>query len=355
MKKGFVYCLLFLYFIVFIKFFAADYNISYDIDNYKIKELATDDYIYIEIKDEDTIFNYMFFTGRKVFKKRVKDVKIEEVNGYKCLMPIVKGVESYYVCSEGDNLLSYQMAKKEEIYKTSDDNFKYYENSLDDDNLFIWKYDGFYYLNNNEYKSINIFDKDRYSNDLMISINGYLIFPKYDNNYLFNGFVSLDMSDGTYEFIDSKYEINYDSYIVGNRKNSLYLFDNKELKLYEINYKKGKVELIGDDKKGYIKYVDGKKEDATLSEYVKDKITYFEKDKEYINVDKNYMSYTLNKDNRLNYFNDSDINYVDSVNGSVYFIYKDKLFKYYNSEVKPVLHYFEFNFNKNGNVFVYNK
>lgn len=355
MKKGFVYILLGLYFIVLVKFFVSDYNISYDLDDYQIKELANGDYIYVEIKDQDTIYNYMFFTGRKLFKKRVKDIKTEEVNGYKCLMPEVKGIDSYYVCSDGDALLSYQMSKKEDVYESSNDNFKYYNGVLNKEHVYIWKYDGFYYLNENEYKSINIFDKDRYSNDLMISINGYLVFPKYDNNYLFKGFVVLDMKSASYEFIESKYEINYDSYIVGNRKNNLYLFDNKELKLYEINYKKRKIELVGDDKKGYIKYVDGKKEEATLSEYVKDKITYFEDNSNYQIVDKNYMSYSLNKELILNYFNDSDITYVNSINGNIYFIYKDKLYKYSNSEVKAVLHYFEFNFNKNGNVFVYSK
>lgn len=353
MKKGFVYVLLVLYFIVLIKFFVSDYSISYDIKDFHIDEKATGDYIYFDIQYQDIKYNFMFFTGRKFFKKRVKNIKLEEINGYKCLIPDLKGIDSYYVCSDGDNLLSYQMAKNEEVYMSSNDNFKYYKDSIDNEHIYIWKYDGFYYLNNEEYKSINIFDKDRYSNDLMVNINGYLIFPKYDNNYLFKDFVVLDMADASYEFIDSKYEINYDSYIVGNRKNSIYLFDNKELKLYEINYKKGKVELIGDEKEGYIKYVNGKKEDATLSEYVKDKITYFEEKDEYLVVDNNYFSYTLDRNIKFNFFNDSDIKYVDSINGNIYFIYKDKLYKYSESEVKSILHYFEFNFNKNGNVFVY--
>lgn len=355
MKKKVFWILIFLYIIILVKFYISNYNITYNIDDYKIVEKGTKDYIYIEVTYQDKTYNYMFNTGRKLFKKRVKNIEKEEIDNQICLKPKLKGLESYYMCSSNEELISYQTLKNIDKYENITDNFKYYKNLKEDEHIYIWKYDGFYYLNDDEYKSINIFNKDRYSNDLMIEINGYIIFPYYDSNYLFNDLVSLDMTTGEYEIIESDYQISYDSYIVGNRKNNIYLFDNKEQVLYEINYKKGNIELIGNSKKGYIKYVDGKKEDADVLEYTKDKITYFEKEEDYIKVDGNYFNYSINKDIKIKYFLYNDIEIVNKYQDSIYFIYKDKLYRYEKSEAYPVAHYFELNFNKNNNIFIYNE
>jgi len=187
----------------------------------------------------------------------------------------------------------------------------------------------------------------------MVKINGKIIFPNYDDNYLFSDFVVVDMSTGDYKTITSKYKINYDSYIVGNRKSSVFLFDNKELKLYEINYKKNYVEVVGDQNKGFIKYVDGKKKDADISEYVKDKITYLSKEDMLISIDNNYLSYKVNPELKLNFFNKS-IDNINVIDDSVYFIYDDMLYRYKLGKADKIAYYFEFNFNKDNTIFVYN-
>lgn len=354
MIKKFFWFTLFLYLLVIIKFFISDYSISYDLDDVHVKEFSKDGYVYLEIEIDENIYNYMFYSGRKLTKKRVSDVKVKEVDDATCVKPTFKSFSSYYVCNDGTDLISYSVVNNSDKYEKVDENVKFYKNLSTDEHVYIWKYDGFYYLNGDKLKSINIFKSDRYSNDLMIKVKNFLVFPNYDGNYLFSGFVVLDMTDGSYEVVDTKYSFNYDSYFVGNRKNYLYLFDNKESKLYEINYKKGKVSLIGDDKKGFVKYVDGKKENAQVTEYLDEKITYFDNPKSVFNVRSNYFSYDFN-DLRFKYFNESDIDYVDSVSDNLYFIFKDKLYRFNQDSSEMIFHYFEFNFNKNNNVFVYSR
>lgn len=355
MKKKVFWVILFLCFVCLIKFFVGNYSISYKLGGINVREIARDDYVYVEIEYGENIYNYMFYNGRKLFKKRVRDISVEKQNDKICVKPDIKGYDSYFVCSDGNDLLSYDLVKNQDNYEVLDSNFKYYKSLSSDEHVYVWKYDGFYYLNGEEFKSINIFDTNRYSNDLMVKLDNYLIFPKYDGNYLFSDFVVLDMEDGSYEFIESKYKINYDAYIVGNRKKCLYLFDNKEEKLYEINYKKGKVNLVGDDNKGFIKYVNGKKKDAKKEDYTTKKITYFENDDDFYKVNENYLMYNMNENLRLKFFDSNEINFVDMINGNLYFVYKDKLYRFNNDKAHLVLHNFEFNFNKNNNVFVFNK
>ena len=356
MKKRFVYVVLFLVILIFFKFFLADYSIKYKIGEYEIFEKSNGDYMYFEIKYDNQLYNYMVFSKRKLTKKRVVEIQNEEVNYYNCLKPVIKGIDSYFVCRNGEDLVSYEVALNQDNYIKATEDFKYYKNLSNEEHMYIWKYDGFYYLNGDKnYKSINIFKNSRYSNDLMIKINNYLVFPKYDNNYLFSDLVILDMSNGEYEIVETEYKINYDSYYVGNRKSSIFLFDNKEHKLYEINYKKETVLLIGDEVKGFIKYENGKKKDALLSEYVKEKITYFEDIESYYDVLDNSLKYKENDKLKFQFFKNNDITNISSNGKYIYFIYKDKLYKYFNSKSEVVIDNFEFNFNKKNNVFVYNE
>ena len=136
----------------------------------------------------------------------------------------------------------------------------------------------------------------------------------------------------------------------------MYIFDNKNNKLYEINYKKGNVKLIGDEIKGFFKYEKNRKIKVDITEYTKNKITFFkEEEQKHLNISNNYLSYDLNKDLKTKYFYDDKITIVDNYNENIYFLYKDNLYRYNNNGYSLFAHYFEFNFNKNTLVFVYNK
>lgn len=335
--------------IVFIKYLTGNYEISYKIKEYKIKEISKNDETHFIITYEDTLYDFIYLEGRKISKKRVKDVKNEEVNGYVCLTPKISGYDSYTLCSDGEEVVSKEIAESSLLYKEYSEDFKY--NKLDDNEyILIWKYDGFYYLNGSEYKTINLFNSNRYSNDLMYQVDKYLIFPKYESNYEFKTFYILDMTKGKYKEISTSYSINYDSYYAGIHKNSLYLFDNKNNNLYEINYKNNSVILAGNEVKGYIKYVNNKKESASLNDYSKNKITYFNSGEKIISAENNFLVYNNFK---VKYSNEN-VKVINSFDRNIYYIYKDNIYKY-NNNTNLVAHYFELNFNDKVIVFAYSK
>ena len=337
--------------IVLIKFFAGDYNINYVIKNYKINEKVINKYTYIDIKDDGYTYFFKYKLSRNLRKKRVEDVKVIEKNNALCIKPLIKGIDTDYICNKDNELMTENTLKNLDDTKFSED-IKYNKYLNRNEYLYIWKYDGFYTFNN-EMGTLNLLSTDRYSNDLMSTFDKYLLMPVYDKEYMFSNFYLIDMETGKYKTIKTNLSIHYDSYYAGTHKNKIYLFDNKSNKLYEINYKKLTIKSVGDEFKGYIKYENNRKKKAKLSEYTKNKITYFETKEELIKVDKNKFSY----DNKtwIKYFNEEDIKVIKVYNDSIYFIYQDNLYKYSNSKVNLIIHYFEYNFNKNDITYIYNK
>lgn len=349
-KKVLLIILVCLVIVLFVHYKTGDYTIKYKLEEYEVTESFNGKEAHFIITIEDKTYDYLYFHKRFFDRKRVTRIDSEEVNDYLCLTPSIKGLEGYTICSSGEEALTKEVIENSLIYEESDKDFEF--NSLSEDEyMLIWKYDGFYFLNDKEMKSINLFNSERYSNDLMYKIDNYIVFPKYENNYLFNTFIILDMTTGKYKEVETKYSINYDSYYAGNKKNSLYLFDNKNENLYEINYKKNKVELIGSSIRGFIKYENGKEKNAKLEEYTKDKITYFNTNKESVNVNNNVMIYN---DFNLK-FSNFDINVIDVIEDKVFFVYKDNVYKYEKGITNLVCHYFELNFNSEGKIFVFNK
>jgi len=355
MIKRFMYVILIFSAIIIIKFFMAGYNISYKVGKYNVKEIADRDIMYFEIDYEGTVYNYMFYNARKLTKKRVRDVEVSVIDDAVCLKPVIKGMESYLVCHDGNTLVSENVLKEVNYNFNNSDDFYYGKNLSKDEYVLIWKYNGFYYMNAEDQRSINIFNKDRYSNDLMYQKDKYLIFPNYGDSYLFSDFVILDMVKGEYKTISTDYKINYNSKVVGEHNASIYVFDYTSNKLYEINYKKRKCKLVGDEIKGYIKYEDGKKKSASLDDYVKNKYTFFDNESKYVHVDKNYFSYNISSEISFKYFGESDVRFVDSFDDNIYFLSKDNLLRYNRNKIEILTHYFEFNFNNGDIVFVYNK
>ena len=58
MKRVF-YVLCAIYLVMLIKFYVSDYEILYDVNEFKVKENANGDYIYFEIDYNNKIYNYM--------------------------------------------------------------------------------------------------------------------------------------------------------------------------------------------------------------------------------------------------------------------------------------------------------
>ncbi len=350
MKKiGYIFSLIII--IILFKYFTGDYKINYKINEYKITEEVKKNNTYISITSENNTYNFKYDLKRSLNKKRIKKIEVKKQDNYICIKPYIKNYDTYYICKSDTEYITESALNNLTTQKFTED-VKYNKNVSSNEFIYIWKYDGFYTFNN-EMNTLNLFSTDRYSNDLMYSFENYLIMPVYDKEYMFSDFYLIDLETGKYKTIKTNLSIHYDSYYAGINNNKLYLFDNKSNKLYEINYKKLTVKQIGDEFKGYIKYENNKKKTAKLSEYTKDKITYFNKEDEFIEVNKNKFSY--DGKTWIKYFNEENINVVKVYKDIIYFIFEDNIYKYSNSKVNLIIHYFEYNFNNNEITYIYNK
>lgn len=373
MKKNSVLLILFFGLIILIKYFVSNYEIKYEIDTFSVVENYKDNVYYFEITDNDElVYNFKLYEKRSLSKKILDDIKIVENDIYKCIYPVSDKALFYPVCySDNENLISYDLIDNEEINDFVDElkikfetpvfneseEFKFMDNVDDDTYIAVWKYNGFYLLKKGEVKTLDLFNKDRYSNDLSVLYKDKILVPNYDEDLVFSNFILLDIVTGEYEKVKSKFEISYDGYIAGTFKNNVYLFDNKNEKLYTINIKNGKVSLVGDEEKGFVKIENFREVKANLNEYKKDKITYFaELSKNNIKVKDNYRYYEENEDIKVKFMYDNEFSVVHIYKDSIYYLKDDNLYMYDNkSGSKLLLHYFELNFNDRNRIFIYNK
>ena len=327
-----------------------DYEASYDINKYNVEEIVKDKTITINIKNDGVVYKYLLLSKRKAKRKIVKEIKEEIIDEYTCLTPIIDKISTYTICYKDGEFVDKDLLVNNLEYQEISSDIKYNELGSEE-YMLVWKYDGFYSFNKDEQNTINLLDKNRYSNDLMKQIDKYLLFPKYEEDYTFTDFHLIDMTNLKSYTIKGTNEISYDSYYCGQYKNNIYLFDNKNENLYKINYKKKTYELIGSNLIGYEKLVNGKVKKADLKEYTIDKITYFNDEENLISVVDNYIEY----DNFKYRFATNDIKVIYSNNYDVFYIYKDNIYKYSLNKTKEVLHYFELNFNSDNTVFIYQK
>ena len=345
-RKLFIVIIMFILILsVVLYYFKSNYVINYKVDNYKVKEQYKNNKYYFEISDKKT-YNFDSLQGRKFNKKQIDSIKYIKDNEYVCIIPLSNKIDTYPLCFYNDSSISYSLVNSDIIksffiknnYKLSKDesndskDFKFYNNLDKNEYIAIWKYNGFYILNENNIKTINLFKKDRYSNDLCFLNNKYLLLPNYNQSHEFTSFYKVDITSGKKEVIKTDYSISYESIIKGSFKNSVYFYDNKYKKSYVINIKKGSV-------------YEGK-----LVHLIKDKSNYI-----YLNNNGLLKKYNENKNLSTIIYN-KDVNIIDEYKDNLYFVDKEYLYKY-----KPILGYkrivknFEWNFNLKNTIFIYNE
>lgn len=358
------YLIIILLIIVVIKYFTSDYKIEYKINDYNIKETYKDNKYIFELNEEK--YFVISFTDKKVIsKKLIKKIDKKESNEYTCYNVIFKNDKNYLTCFKDKESINYYLIEDEEmkeyidilnlkIYKEEieSSDFKFYSNLSSDEYIALWNYKGFYIMNGEEISEIELFKTTKYDNSLCYQMKNYLILPNYDASHEFKDFKLLNLTNEKVKTINTKYTIDFDSYIPGYYKNKIYLFDNKYSNLYEINYKKENVELVGSKELGYFKYENNKKKESSEKEY-KNKNLYQKNEKQSYEVsDALYKIY--NKNYKVKIFNSNEIKIIKEYKDILYFVYKDNLYKYNNNEIIKIFHNFEMNFNSKNIIFIYN-
>lgn len=400
-KLTLILLIIFLIFEFIIFIFKENHQIKYKIkenkETYKIEETYKNDKYYIKIKQKEN--TYAFEVDNNFHKK--KEI-IEKIYSYKkenltCIYPVlIKNKErSNIICSENKETKSLETVKSEikpfieklqkKGYESTSWNKKsnktkklgslkvYQQNINENTHIYLYKYNGFYAVNNEKLEQINIFENDTYINHLGSQVDRYYIIPNYDQKYDYNELYRIDMKKNKVKKIKLKKEISKDSFINGIINKELYIFDKDELIQYKINPKKKKVYETGNKKDKVLNYdlkfkkinVYTMRDEETKFKTMDDYINKIEKTKEIKYIEKNKNAYFYQTgDNNIYYYNaitktkvlllNKEIKDFKLVNDTIYFISNDTLYSYdFINGLNKLLIYNELNFNSTNRLAIY--
>lgn len=410
MKKIFKILIILFIFVIILEvlfaIFGNGYNITYTILNddksYKVEETyiannSSDDHYEITINNKFfvSIYDNLFKDSRLIknieefsdgdlsciyinFKSsKLKRDVICNIGGKQKLYHNIVGYNSK-LDEFVNNLDNYDinMFKDDLSNKIEKGLVKVYNNNIIKNHFIdLQKYKGIYNINNEKIIELDYYKNDVYNPKLTISTDKYLISANYENDYSFDSIYIIDISNNQKKEIKLKESVSYDSYFQGEVNKKIYLFDKTNKKQYEIDPKKGKINEVGNEKKGIL-YYSGKWENKNALEFVNSEIKFqniinYQNDSyDKIEMSNNFyylFDYYDNKVkvskidiNNTNYiteiFEVNSIRNIKYVNDYIFFIDGDDI-KYYSDRtgVRTIINYSELTFNKNLNYFVYIK
>ena len=335
-----------------------NYELSYKIKKYDITEkyIKDDKKYYVTIKYKNDEYFYIINSGYSRKRKLVNNIKYVSNDNYKCLSISFNGEKQTPSCKDKDGYVSYRIVDKEVQKKLDKKLFKEYKvnepksfNNIDiytlnNKKILMWNYHGFYYLSNNKYKEIKLFDNDTYNASLIGQIDNYLILPNYNESYEYKSLKILNIDNLKEKTLKLNDNLSEDSYILGTNENSVFYYDRKHHQEFEFVPYKSKYRLVDN----YI-YENGKKVNKTEL-YLANNDAKFKYDVTYTYklIDGNLYRY--NKyNNYKERITDLTIKVKDIVkedNEEVYFIWENKLYVYSDKYgLSLILEYFELNFN----------
>ncbi len=367
MNKRLVYSIIICIILILCKYFFSSYEISYKVNNYDIKVKYSKKRFYYVIKDDKYTYNFDYYKKRNLGKDRIN--KIEEISSdtFKCIFFKLDDVETYPLCYENDIFTDYNAIetdlldeyKEEKLVITKNDKDFYYNNNLlNEEYIALWNYKGYVLMNGKEYENINIFDKDRYDNSLSYLYKDTIYMADYNSEYEYKKLYTFNLTTKSVDSFDLEYTIDYDSYFVGSIGKYIYLFDNKNSILYEINTRNKKVNIKCNNETGFVKYKDGEFVSCSKNEYKIDKITYDTNNSIYKYELKDNMIYKSINDNKKlkQLLFKEEVKIINEYKNEIYYNLGEKFYKYKPSNGSEEIFYnYELNFNNINTIFVYHK
>lgn len=362
-----------------------EYNLTRNEKQFSIKETyinkKNQSNYFFEISSGSDIFYFQTYEDFSKADTIIKDIKYTEIGNYKCILPVFFGnkVVLDITCLDGKLVYNYaDIATKNrdldnwvnslsEVYSVS--KFKddltntqiqekttiYPANVLKMHYVAIENYRGLETINSANFKklaNVQIFAKDEYSRPISAYSDKYYITADYSEQDKLNKFIVVDIIENEKTSIETKKDISFDSYIMGSVDNSVYLFDRKNDKQYQINIKTKKIIEVGNREVGVKFYNDSEWEWIPFDE-IKEDIKFngkSTKNSEYDKVDnvlgengityyykKNgsiydvFMSPTRAEDFKKYIFSTEDINTLIYKNDYIYFKNSDTIYYYHSS------------------------
>lgn len=341
------------------------YSVEYNIDDYAISENYDNQQkiYYYEITYNDIKYNFVYPHKYQKEKKLITEVKNIKEDKYTCLVIESDVINSNPLCSyEKENIdvrlvpdkLKQKLQDNFSTAQSSSFDYKNYQIFNKEEQLLIWSYKGFNYLNKDKIDFIKLFNKDVYEIPLATKINNYLFIPDYEQDYSFNRVYLINLNNNDVKIWKLKYSISFDSRILGINNKSIYLIDNKNKKEYELVPHKQKMRIVASSNKQGVIYNKGEQEKISLNKLISSTKTF---------TYSNNYNYTLENNNLyLSYLNyplktkvsNNKIDAIVSINNdNIYYLVKDTLYKYNlkYGETKLIT-YYEWQFNNKNLIFI---
>ena len=330
------------------KTFTNNHKIDYKINEYEINEefnINNKDHDYkFLIKKKDEQYSYIINKNIHKQKKIIKDIKEYTKGNIKCIVPIYinkidkeifcledkKQVSKYYLINNENFHYILKKIKKYNIDLPTDSNKKtnykkiivYQHNIPKNSSFILWNYKGIDIFNSEKIISKKFLKNDLYENIMSTTTSRYFVLFDNTNVMGIDKVYCYDIKKNKYKTFQLKEKISKDSYINGEKKDLIYITDNQKKVEYTLNIKTEKLEVVGNDERGYTKFINDEKINLTKSDFFSKK-NYFKNER--ILNNKITSSKDLIQENNVYYFLEENKLYknIDGYNNILLFEMKN--------------------------------
>ena len=378
----------------FVNYEIISSKIKYNIEEKYYYDKGNDNYNFVIEDNNKNIFNFIYKKDLNKKKHIIEDIITYKKNKLICIVPkYIKDEYGNIYCNKNNKTYSYSYLDnmddndfkniKKEIKKdgylsndleSSNDTknknkVSYYLDNIPEDYKFImWNYTGINVIGRDEIKEKKLIkENDMYENKYSTMIGEYYIFLNSNNSnklYYYN-----ILNDKMSSIKNKKNNFTGEYIVLGSLYNKIYFIDTDKYIEYSLNPKKKKLEVVGDERNGYITYKDRKEIKVETSDMKNDPLKYKfvstiydDKIKDKYNTEEIYyyndFYYFRSKDNNfyrsnskyknkpIYLFNINNVKYWSIYNDNILVI-TDKYLYYYNDNygLKKIIKNEEFKYN----------
>lgn len=330
------------------------YSVVYDVGEFQVHETFNKEknFYVFDVKVDGLHYENAIVKKDVMGKKLIDQISLNRDND--CLKFESDRVETYEVCVYNQKLVD---SKILENHKNDYDILKEFKgikiNQEAMSKTLIWAQKGYYLLDNEGLTEIMFLDDEAYYNTLPYQLGNIVITPDYDEDYTFSKFYLINLENGKLSEWKFDYEINYNSYYLGEKDGKVYLFDRKERNEYALDPKRKKIDIVSKDGEASI-YIDEWEKVSTTKLSIDDYAFKSEDVFSYEIVDGELIRKVDNGEHRL-VISKKDVTEIVRIHGNeVFYLVGNRLYKY-SPTIGEVLvaEYSEWNFNYKNSVFIY--
>ncbi len=353
-KLKYFISLLIIIFIIFLFSYlhSHDYKIEYELDGYHIVEefIKKQQTYNFQIQKKDINLTLVDVHKYNAHRKLLTKIVTTENKQTSCLNITSKHVNLPTICYDDDQNLYLEHYDKLATFLEQDSYKNIKIDHLNNNIYFLWNYNGFLYLNDKTQQSISLFSKELYNLNLIYQSQNELLIPNYDEDYKFTKIYMINAKNGKVKDFKLRYEVYFDSYFLGQYKNNIYLFDNKNNQEYYIDIKKKNI-----FKTDFKLLIDNKWERVTKQSLKNDDLSFrnstqysyqIEDSKLYLTIDQQKILVTSRPVNKI----------IKIVDLGIYYLSGDTLY-FYNplKQEEALLKYSEWQFNDYNMIYIFNQ